>query len=562
VNLIPATARWVVHGEQGRNSCINYIKDVKKTDGGLLITGVNCSADFASYEMKMNNNKFHIEEDMDSRTCYHGYQSFDPKEKDLTPQEVHQMGIDLVKRLYPEFQVLVTTHIDRGHLHNHFVINAVNMKGRKLEDRLANPKEGLYGLRDMSDKIALENGLKIIEDAPKIGKFRKNRYLYDVSSESWRKQIINMLESLKEKCFSFDELLENLALEGYQIKTGKNIRIKPSGKQRFVTMKVLGEEYSEEELKNFFVNKRKNNLKLNFKSYSLNVDNSELLNVHNQLALMSRQSILYSMKELKNDTDYPNYYNARYLEMKRYNQLVETINFLNDNNIYNYETLNQKITELKQDIEQKQIEYEKQYQINETMQVRIPFCESYLKFVDEYELYKEQVEMSGLENVKPTKEVEAFLILKKELQVETTEEVRDIISSANKIKTETNKQYAYLTYLKNKASELEKIKSISLENEKGFIKSISISKKMIDEKRSNDNNYCLRIPYSELYMYVPKTSVAWINYDKRGLVYLIDDKEYVLYDEHNKESERVRGEEIENISKQEKERINELYKTK
>ena len=158
--------------------------------------------------MKMNNDRFHFIEEKESRTCYHGYQSFDPKEKNLTPEEVHQMGIELMKRLYPNYQVLVATHIDRGHLHNHFI---------------ANPKEGLYGLRDASDEIALEHGLKIIEDAPKIGRFHKNKYLYNLANKSWKSQIIEMLEHLKEECFSFDELLERLSLEGYQIKSGKNI---------------------------------------------------------------------------------------------------------------------------------------------------------------------------------------------------------------------------------------------------------------------------------------------------------------------------------------------------
>ena len=54
-----------------------------------------------------------------------------------------------------------------------------------------------------------------------------NKYLYDIANKSWKSQIIEMLESLKGKCFTFDELLESLALEGYQIKSGKNIRIKP-----------------------------------------------------------------------------------------------------------------------------------------------------------------------------------------------------------------------------------------------------------------------------------------------------------------------------------------------
>ena len=274
---MPTTARWSVHGVQGRIDCINYIKDSKKTKDGTLITGINCSSQFAAYEMKVNNDKFHIIEDNDSRTCYHGYQSFDPKEKGLTPEKVHEMGVELMKRLYPDFQVLVTTHVDRSHLHNHYVINAVNQKGRKLEDRLANPIEGLYGLRDMSDKIALEYGLKIIEDAPKIGRFGKSKYLYSEAIKTWRQQIIEKIEYLKGICFSFDELLERLASDGYQIKAGKNIRIRPYGKERFVSIKTLGEGYSEAELKEFFKQKRKNQTVIDFEKYKLLDEDSEIL---------------------------------------------------------------------------------------------------------------------------------------------------------------------------------------------------------------------------------------------------------------------------------------------
>jgi len=561
VIIIPATARWVVHSEQGRNDCINYVKDLEKTDGGVLITGINCSADFCAYEMKMNNNKFRIEEDKESRTCYHGYQSFDPKEKDLTPEEVHKMGVELVKRLYPDFQVLVTTHIDQAHLHNHFVINAVNTKGRKLEDRLSNPLEGLYGLRDMSDKIALENGLKIIEDAPKIGKFHKNKYLYQLASKSWRSQIIEMIEELKIKCYSFDELLESLSLEGYLIKQGKNIKIKPYGKQNFVTMKVLGEDYSEESLKKFFYEKNKNNVSLKFKSYSLNITNSEILNFYNSLAISSKQSILYSMKNLNNNSNYPKYYNSRYMEYKRYQQLVDTIEFLNEQEIYNYNSLINKINELKLDIQSKEKEYEEQVSYNETLQLRVPLCHLYLKYVTYYDCYVEQIEMLK-ENIEPSDEVKTFLEIKKELQVNDTDDVKQILSSANRIKAETNRQYAYLSYLKNKASELEKIKSMSMENEKGYIKSISFSKRMIDETRSTEKEYCIRIPYSELYIFIPKNNVAWISYDNRGIIYLIDDMEYSLYNKENQIIQKIKGEELEEVEKKEKERINEYYKSK
>ena len=558
---MPTTARWSVHGVQGRSDCIDYIKNPDKTKGGTLITGINCSSQFAAYEMQVNNNKFNITEDNTSRTCYHGYQSFDPKEKNLTPEEVHRMGVELMKRLYPDFQVIVCTHVDHLHIHNHFCINAVNTKGRKLEDRLANPIEGLYGLRDMSDQIALENGLRIIKDAPKIGKFHKNRYLYDLANQSWKSKIIEMLDSLKDRCFSFDELIENLELEGYQIKNGKNIRIRPYGKERFVTMKVLGDEYSEESLKEFFKNKRKNQSYISFEDYKLNVPDSEILNLYHELAELSKHSVLCTMENLEPNKDYFKYYNSRYLEIRRYHKLVDTINFLNNHGIYSYTDLQEQIQIINDDIKNREKEYQTLLSENETLQLRMPLCDLYLKYLDYYNFFVEQQEISS-QNLEPSKEVQTFLEVKKELGVESTDEVQEIIASANKIKMETNRRYAYLTYLKSKASELEKIKSISLETEKGFIKSVSISKNMIDESRSTDKEYCLRIPYTEFFLYVPISQIAWVSYGNRGILYLVDDKEYDLYDKEDKEVAKVNGENIETVAQDGKRKINEFYKAK
>ncbi len=142
------------------------------------------------------------------------------------------------------------------------------------------------------------------------------------------------------------------------------------------------------------------------------------------------------------------------------------------------------------------------------------------------------------------------------------EDVKDIISTANRTKMETNRQYAYLTYLKNKVNELEKVRGASIENQKGYIKSISFSKRMIDEVRSNEKEYCVRIPYSEFFFYIPKDNVAWMSYDNRAVAYLIDDKEYELYDKNNQVVERIRGEQLAEVEKAEKQKINELYKNK
>ena len=267
------------------------------------------------------------------------------------------------------------------------------------------------------------------------------------------------------------------------------------------------------------------------------------------------------MKELDSPKQYPKYYNSRYLEIKKYHKLVNTINFLNDNNIYNYQDLEEKIKQLQSEITTKEEEYNKLSSLNETLQLRVPICNIYLQYLEDYEYFCEQKDMLG-QKLEPSNEIQLFLEAKKELGVETTGEVQEIIASANRYKKESNQQYAYLSYLKTKASELEKIKSLSLENSKGFIKSISISKNMIDDSRSNDKEYCVRIPYSEFYLYVPKNNVAWVSYDKRGIIYFVDDKEYTLYDNKNKQVMTTRGEEIEDISKEEKQKISEYYKLK
>ena len=249
------------------------------------------------------------------------------------------------------------------------------------------------------------------------------------------------------------------------------------------------------------------------------------------------------------------------MEIRRYHQLVDTINFLNDNKIFGYETLEEQIEKLKQDILNKETEYQELASENETLQLRVPLCNLYLEYLDIYESYKEQQELSS-SYLEPSKEVKTFLDVKEQLGVQSLDEVQDILAEANRLKVKTNKSYAYLTYLKTKASELEKIKGISLESEKGYIKSVSVSKSMIDESRSIKENYCLRIPYSENYIYVPKNNIAWISFDKRGILYLVDDKEYILYDKYDEEKRRATGEEIESISQEEKQKINDYYKNK
>ena len=156
---------------------------------------------------------------------------------------------------------------------------------------------------------------------------------------------------------------------------------------------LAGQLYAE--LKEFFKQKRKNQTVIDFEKYKLLDEDSEILSLYNELAIRSKQSILYSMKDLDANNDYFKYYNSRYMEIRRYHQLVDTINFLNDNKIFGYETLEEQIEKLKQDIISKETEYQELAYENETLQLRVPLCNLYLEYLDIYESYKEQQELSS-----------------------------------------------------------------------------------------------------------------------------------------------------------------------
>ena len=100
----------------------------------------------------------------------------------------------------------------------------MNLDGKKLEDRLANEKEGLYGLSDMSDSIASEYGCYIMPQ--KTYKLSENKdYYYQYKEQSYREKIREDLELLIPRCDSVDELLEELLIRGYQIRRGKYLSL-------------------------------------------------------------------------------------------------------------------------------------------------------------------------------------------------------------------------------------------------------------------------------------------------------------------------------------------------
>lgn len=115
---------------------IDYVEQEKKTlwEGQCLITGVNCVAQSAYTEMMTTKRRYHK---TDGMMFYHFSQSF-PEDVERTPLQIHDIGLKLAQKLFPGYEVVVATHVDTDHLHNHFVVNSVNCEtGRKLHQNAA-----------------------------------------------------------------------------------------------------------------------------------------------------------------------------------------------------------------------------------------------------------------------------------------------------------------------------------------------------------------------------------------------------------------------------------------
>ncbi len=218
-------------GAMGR--ALDYVEQEKKTlwDERRLVTGWNCVAQSAYEEMMTTKRRF---DKTDGRMFYQFVQSFSPKE-DVTPEEVHAIGLELAQRLFPDFEVVVATHVDADHLHSHLIVNSVScVTGRKLHQNAAD----LQRQRQISDEICAAHGLTVLEPPKKHvqeKKMRPGEYRSAVRGESWKFRLINTIDLCMSKAKTRTEFLQEMEQRGYQMRwedTRKSITYTtPKGKK-------------------------------------------------------------------------------------------------------------------------------------------------------------------------------------------------------------------------------------------------------------------------------------------------------------------------------------------
>ena len=207
-----------------------------------FVSGVNCHPSTARDEMIAVKKRFGKE---DGTVAYHGYQSFAPGE--ATPEIAHEIGLKLAQRLWGErYQVLITTHLDKeNHLHSHFVLNTVSFVDGIKYHRTA---QDYRDMQAASDALCREYGLSVIADpqprkAKHYGEWRAERE----QRPTWRGIVRADVDEAIRQSMTERQFFENLRKKGYEVKIGKDISVRPPGKERFVRlMRNFGDEYSME----------------------------------------------------------------------------------------------------------------------------------------------------------------------------------------------------------------------------------------------------------------------------------------------------------------------------
>ena len=237
------------------NRSIAYILNPDKTEDLLYTASLNCmtNAKDAYLSMKMvyenySHQKYNAPLPSDGKgsvKAIHYIQSFDP-EDNITPEEAHRIAKAFARKTFgDDCQVVIATHIDREHLHNHFIVNSYSMTGRKF---YAN-QNTLKRVREYSDRTCLAFGIQPYDkNKGKAKTIAYNEWKHKERGTSWKEKIRLEIDVLIATVKNIDELLCELELKGYVVKRGKYISIKSPEQERFVRTKTLGEDYTAESL--------------------------------------------------------------------------------------------------------------------------------------------------------------------------------------------------------------------------------------------------------------------------------------------------------------------------
>lgn len=334
------------------NLSIKYITNSDKTNKNILISTYMCNEKTAHNQFlntrKLNNINGIV-------LARHLIQSFLPNE--ITPEKAHEIGKSLCKEiLKDQYEYVLSTHIDKNHIHNHIIFNNVSFVTGKCYQ---SNKKTYHKIRSISDKLCKENNLSVVDEFYEKYKKKfktKGKSYYEYShykkGTSWKYKLQFSIDKAIDKSNTWEEFLKIMERYGYEIKFGKHITFKHKDKERFIRSKTIGEDYTEENLrKRIKENKVKelidtsNERIKSSKSYTnwarkenIKILSNTLLEMRNQnISSLSslENTINENIKKLQDTRDNIKIYEGKIIHLSKVIECINTINTHRKNNKVN-----------------------------------------------------------------------------------------------------------------------------------------------------------------------------------------------------------------------------------
>ena len=227
------------------SKAIAYILNPEKTDEKLLVSSYGCASETAAREFEWTR-KIAEQKGMNPVRIIarHVIQSFEIGE--VTPELAHEIGKQFADEILGgKYEYVLTTHIDKDHVHNHLIFNAVDFVDYHAYKSY---KRIYYDMREVSDRLCKENGLSVIPPSQNKGMGYKE-YTEAKRGTSWKQKLKQTIDRLVITAKDYDDFLRLMQEAGYEIKPGKYISFRAEGQERFTRSKTIGENYTEERIK-------------------------------------------------------------------------------------------------------------------------------------------------------------------------------------------------------------------------------------------------------------------------------------------------------------------------
>jgi len=223
----------------GLKKAVDYVQNPDKTDGKLLVSSFGCSYETAYEEFNLPLSKAI---DKGNNLAHHLIQSFEPGES--TPEQAHEIGRRLADEITKgRHEYVLTTHIDKGHIHNHILFCAASFVDNK---KYISNRKSYYEIRNFSDKLCKEYALSVITPGQDKGKHYSEYAADRDGGGSWKSKLKAAIDNIIPQSSDFEDFLKRLEASGHEIKLGKYISVRAPGQERFTRTKTLGVDYTED----------------------------------------------------------------------------------------------------------------------------------------------------------------------------------------------------------------------------------------------------------------------------------------------------------------------------